>query len=355
MKNSADEIDELMNELVNGDQKRRIDLLKERLPEEEKREYEIILTKLAQKLPEAEKVFWEILQTTEDKDSEEYDKVAFACFVALNIYYRHKMDISKLRNLVSHFEDHFQNEKHPLLPHVLSIYYKTLGTEKINLEKSLEYARAAAKRLEHAGVYHNLAETLVNWVDEGYCETPTQRESYLKEADELIDKAIKMNPDYAKFYSTKAQLLSIQGDFARAMKYINEAIDKEDSSANDYAIRIAGYLTVKAKILFRKYLREAVDQAKQEIEKELERYRLQSIELLGLFAALISFVVSSIQFITAQSVENVALLMLLFTGSILGIYGGLGVILYGRRHLMRIVAVLALAATLVVLALVMIW
>lgn len=269
MKNSVDEIDELMNELIKGDQERRIGLLKERLPQEEKREYEIILTKLAQKLPEAEKVFSEVLQTTQDKDSEEYDKVAFACFVALNIYYRHKMDISKLKNLVNRYEDHLQNKKHPLLPHVLSIYYKTLGTEKTNLEESLKYARAAAKRLEHAGAYHNPAETLVNWIDEGYCETPTQRESYLNEADELIDKAIKMNPDYAKFYSTKAQLLSIRGDFARAMKYINEAIDKEDSSANDYSIRIAGYLTVKAKILFRKYLKEAIDQENRKLKRSL--------------------------------------------------------------------------------------
>lgn len=47
-------------------------------------------------------------------------------------------------------------------------------------------------------------------------------------------------------------------------------------------------------------------------------------------------------------------MMLLFTGSILGIYGGLGVMLHGGKHFGRIAAVLTLAGLLIVLALKMI-
>jgi hypothetical protein len=81
----------------------------------------------------------------------------------------------------------------------------------------------------------------------------------------------------------------------------------------------------------------------------LSGLKCQIVELLGLFTAIISFTVGSIQLVLNQIFAQGAMLLIVFSGCILIIYGGLGIILYGRGHLKRTISVLIMGLLLVVL------
>ncbi|MGB9859482.1 MAG: hypothetical protein ACPLQP_06065 [Moorellaceae bacterium] len=323
------------------------------LPSETDREFEVLLTRVAQ-IQGIDGLFYQILEEALKEGNEvdeRYRKIAYACFYGLNIYYRHARDITKVGKLIEQYQELFGG--HPTFPHVLSLYYRSTGKQQDSY-RALHYARQAANAVRnHAGILHSLAEILINLIDEGVLE----RESNLAEAEAAINEALHLDPDYPKFYSTKSQLLALKGSFAEAKELVQRAIDMEDSGAFDYSIRLNGYYYLLAKIQLMEfskkveeklsYATDYIAQARRETEEQLKQFRNESLQFLGLFAAIVSFTVGSIQFIAKQPFEQGILLLLVFSGSLLCIYAGLSIMLYGKSGWYRIIAILLLAAVLI--------
>jgi len=323
------------------------------LPSETDREFEVLLTKVAQ-IPGIERLFAEALEKALKQRNEgdhQAERIAYASFYGLNIYYRHVRDITKVGKLIEQYQEFFSG--HPTFPHLLSLFYRSTGKQQ-DLYIALYYARQAANAVpENAGILHSLAEILINLIDEGLID----RGDNLAEAETAINKAISLDPSYPKFYSTKSQLLALKGNFAEAKELVQRAIDMEDSSAYDYSIRLNAYHYLLAKIQLMEfgkkveeklsYTIDYIGKARQETEEQLKQFRNESLQFLGLFAAIVSFTVGSIQFIAKQPFEQGILLLLVFSGSLLCIYAGLSIMLYGRSFLSRILAILVLAAILI--------
>ena len=84
---------------------------------------------------------------------------------------------------------------------------------------------------------------------------------------ESINHAIATDPDYAKFYITKARLFALKGSFKEADNYVKLAISKENSSRHDYALTILNYQSHRISFEF------------QQKEKELTE-RIEKLENL---------------------------------------------------------------------------
>jgi hypothetical protein len=329
-------IDILNDNMRESTEENKLEYLKDFLadmPSEESRLYELVVTMIVQKVPDVFKLLTGLFNKTKNNKDPESEKISFTCFYAINIYYRRMKDTSRLKDFIEENRREYINDKHPIMYHLLSIYYKTLGGH-YNMIKSLEYAKEASKRIEgHAGVLHNLAESIINVVNDGYAD-PNDINKMIIEAEEAVDEAIRLDPDFPKFYSTKAQIMAAKGDYQDAYNLIKTAIDKEDSSAADYPIRISGYIEVLFNIRI-KELSARTNEKMKEIESQMNGFRNQSIELLGLFAAVISFTVASIQLVLNQPFNQGAMLLVVFSGCLLITYSSLSIILHGKTYWQR--------------------
>ena len=119
---------------------------------------------------------------------------------------------------------------------------------------------------EHSGAWHLLADLAARY----YEENPRTNKASLNQEEWFnmgfiaVQKAIELEDSYAKFYSTRARLYSLIGEYDKALKDIKIAIDKEDSSNIDYSMRISTYLSQKMRIESEKQ-RSLIDQRRDEI------------------------------------------------------------------------------------------
>lgn len=356
------------------------------LPKEIERDYEKDLTKIV--LSYKSDVIEEVLNNIVRKRAEEtssvddllIDQLVFNSFYALNILYRRIKDIEKLRKLCDRFgllekqvrekkKDIFKN--HPMLYHLLSLYYKSLGTKEdyVSALKYAEYAYDNIKLREHAGVVHNLAETYIEINIKNVLDGETIDDDFLKKAEDLIEKAIDLEKKssektYPKFWVTKAKLKALKGVkenfretyFEEAENLINKAIIEEDSKSMDYSLRISGYLYELSRIQLLKMVSkyQIINEKMKENEELIEKLKIQSIELLGLFSAIISFIIGGLQLFVNKAFDESISILLAYAGALLTIYSSLGIILYGKKYKFRTFLVFAIGLFLIILSLI-IW
>src|SRR4030095_6934489 len=98
--------------------------------------------------------------------------------------------------------------------------------------------RARAKWPYHAGIGHHYAETVALCVYEKY-HLPDK--DLLDAALRAVDASIDEEPRYAKFHRTRGWLQFLAGDSEEGKQSFARAMDYEDSSESDYAIRIGSY------------------------------------------------------------------------------------------------------------------
>ena len=209
----------------------------------------------------------------------------------------------------------------------------------------------------NAGAHHALADTVAKLFEAAEI-TPERRpdEEWLKKGEEAVHKALALDPNYAKFYCTKARILSLQGNYNEALQNINIAIDRENSSRSDYALRIGKYQMYEQIIRGQKqtraieanmqqrmanelnkqmdlYLNE-VRRKQAELEQQANQSMSKNMEFLGLFAGSVSFTIGGISIastVAQQSLLAAAGLLIVLMGSLLGVFAGFGIILHGYK------------------------
>ncbi|MET8576729.1 hypothetical protein [Streptomyces sp. NPDC005012] len=132
-----------------------------------------------------------------------------------------------------------------------------------------------------------------------------------------VERSIEADPERARFRAVKGQLCALLGRHEEAEAAIRRALDLEDSSQNGYAIRVIEYQRLRADIRLRaeterirEALRETTERLDQEMDRrlgtvsetirrreeaELAKLRSESLGTLGLLAAVIAFIVTSVQ------------------------------------------------------------
>ena len=190
------------------------------------------------------------------------------------------------------------------------------------LKRALESAKEAKEVLPNTPGALNLYTEVVAVIGErGRVE-----EEELEQAVLSIGKAIGTDSKYAKYYANRARILALQGQYNNSYQDIDKAIEIEIFDEHTLW-RVTSYEEIRIKVRLQQHsveIEQQADEMKQEQErarKQMTAMRGETLTLLGLLAAVIAFVVSSIQLVSGLQSVEAGILMTIMAGLILVVFG----------------------------------
>ena len=207
---------------------------------------------------------------------------------------------------------------------------------------------------------HNYAEAIATAMEEEVVSSP----SHIIDAIDYVKKAIALAPKYAKYYCTFGRLLALKGQVAKGSQLIKKAIDLEDSKKNDYAIRIGDYQAYLSRLIFMQYtnkLQHKIDGFETKVENTQDKVSnlvqssmTKNMEFLGFFAALVSFIIASIQILSKQPFEKATQLIIVLNGCLLCAFAGFFALIHEKKYFIRILIVFLLGSAMIISSLLLI-
>jgi tetratricopeptide (TPR) repeat protein len=282
--------------------------------------YELELTKIAAKISDNS-----LLENLEDsfvKVNQTDNNFAYAIFFVVVTKIRHNDDFEGLRK---QFDTHgvlFSN--HPTFSH-LQLLMETSDISIINSSSLMQRAYKDTEKIpNNAGVLHFFAELVAKIYErENESEQKDIKELWYEKAIQAIDKAIELEIEYAKYYSTKARLLSIDNKFDEAIRLSDKAINLENSDRTDYSVRIGSYQYFKTRINFQreKYLlvteNDAIKSKVDSLLKKVDASTVKNLEFLGFFSGVIALIVATVQVSISMPIHDASKLILVLVGALL--------------------------------------
>jgi len=262
-------------------------------------------------------------------DSKAKADLSYAAFYALNVYYRRMNHLSELEELMKKHSTRFKSRR--TISHLQALNYQKQG----DLKQARRCAKTAVDKLpEHPGVLHHFAQVVV---DLRQRDSSAVDDAMLREASEALDGAITLtNEGYARYFATLARLLTLEGDYDGADRAIRDAIDKEDRGNRDYTLLIGEYQAIRLETEFERSMSRLESQGAG-LAEEIESVRSESVQMLGLLAAAIAFIVTSTQIAThAANFDRGGRLFLLVIGGVIVVFSAFSLtnaLLRAKRHL----------------------
>ncbi|MBO7571234.1 MAG: TIR domain-containing protein [Bacteroidales bacterium] len=243
------------------------------LPSEKTREYEKKIAKYAEYSASKER------QIALERIIEKHLPSEYAAFFCLCTIYRRNKDFERMNHLI---ETHHEYKKHLSYNHLV-VQYLVHSETFYDYDELLIMAYRDAKMLDdNSGYLQAFCNAFITIVEQ--CDDVSQKkiiQEWYDTAEECIDKAIELDPDYAKFYSTKARIVGVKGMFSDAESLLNIAISKENSSRPDYAITIQNYQYYKLNLSIRK-LDYKYKERISKLENELYQIKIQLTDKIPL-------------------------------------------------------------------------
>ncbi len=182
-------------------------------------EFDLELTRFFEK--EQDLKGMDLMKCTVQLIAEEKTDEAFACLYLFTIYLKRDNNIDGLEKVVTDYEDVFPEEKYPLILELKSRYLKRRKNDIDSWKKALECDKKALKLLHGVffagstyGINASYVSTLCRILEHGakHSQDLCRIKEFISEDDcaegvSCISDNIKSNPDYAKNYFLKAQLL----------------------------------------------------------------------------------------------------------------------------------------------------
>lgn len=303
-------------------------------------DYAVELREFAQKLYQKDGALFPInlfCEIIEDVDIDLF--IRFNAYYTLSIYYRRHENKDEFRDLVNKYSDFFNEKAYNEACHLnpynninLSLYHMYLSNKNnSHITIALEEAQKALNHLKNnRGVCQTYADIFATALEHGrkFSEADNQY------ALDIIDKAIYLKDDYAKYYCTKGRLKFYIGDnYDESFRLIEKAIELEDKTKSDSIFRVSQYyyylLDLKAKLVDLKAEKNAVEikntlgnyQSDMKIlldrnKDDIENMKSKYLEFLAFFAAILAFIISSIQVMKNVTGfrESAALILVLVGG-----------------------------------------
>ena len=262
----------------------------------------------------------------------------FIAFFVLHTKYRRRKDYRKVLELYDAYARYPSGKygdawkDYAYLKHIALERYTLPGSED---ELNLYIVKEAEERLsdpvlgKNPGVLHLFALLTARFfgADTSHGDL---RQPYLDRALRSCREAIRLS-NAPRFYNTEGRLLSLLGDYDGASASIRRAISEEWSDGADYAIRIASYSSHKVKIEAMQQM-ELLKAQQSELDEKLKRIqteRVKTLELMGLFVAVVSFIIGSIQITLSVGgvLSGAAGLILVLMGAVVLAFCGVSFVL----------------------------
>lgn len=233
-----------------------------------------------------EKELCDILERDDD------NQIKFNAFYSLSVLYRKQKSFSKLSKIVNDFQALFYEK--PLFLYLKSSIYKKKLTKR-DAMLGIEYALQAIniiekKRIRYPGFYQNYADAVATAFENQLIKDV----KLINEGIIKINKAISIDPNYAKYYYTLGRLQILCGEFNEAKQNFFLAMDIEDPSRKDFAIRISEYQDAMMKCSVIQTLKE-YEKSKKNLQEEINDTRNSIIQFIGFFAAILALVLTAVQ------------------------------------------------------------
>lgn len=298
----------------------------DKLPSELERSYAFEVRELVKNLSDPIKALSQVLE-----DELFPTQIRFNAFYGIVTTLWEKQEFKKYREFVDKYETIFGRKA--FFDTFKCQYYSCLGS-KGNLRIALDYAhKAKEKAPDLPNVLHLFTRTVIE--NSEVLKKP-MKEKYFIEAEDAINKAISISQEsYARYFATKAELLILMDRFEEASDLIRKAIEIEPATHPSYTLRIGNYQDIRLKITFLDYTKKIKYHYLDSLNK-LEEVRLRVIELLGILAAIIAFLVTTIQVGKGLVFEEAARLMIISGGVILIIFSSYSVIFFRETKLSQI-------------------
>lgn len=331
------------------------------LPDEKERAFEEWMVRLISETMSIEKDLIKILE-----ENQESLKVLYNAFYCICTYYRKEKNIIKYKEILVRYEYCFA--ENPTYSYLKAMYLMQRGTEAdikaaIKLsQKSMEYIP------DNVGIIHCYTEVVAKAFEENILNLKNNKPKLNEAKKLLLSKVLRETYDYAKFHCTYGRLLGISGNYIEAAKEIISAIDKEISDGNYYSLRMAEYQRYLIQVTSKNY-EKAILQF-EDYNSNMDRWNREmganiansiekvqgalnkNLESLGFFAALVSFIIASVQILTNLNFEDAFELILALGGTMMIVLSGFGIILNGCMYIKRSKAVFGMGVITITLALV---
>jgi hypothetical protein len=245
--------------------------------------------------------------------------VRFAALYLMLVYLNQQERTADYEQLVRANETEFGLEPYFNTFRALVARGRGIGGQPELLRTAVDFARRAAADLPgHVGVQHQIATFIADYLE---LDEKAVSRGLLEEADRAISLVLSSpQRQRAHYFETRSRISALQGNYSAARTAIAEAISAEPAGAPDVYRRLARYQATRVRIdLLEERARSSAQQ--QQFRQELDRFRTQQVELLGLLAAVVAFVASAAS-IAAQSAKAAdgARLMCAMAGAVILVF-----------------------------------
>lgn len=284
------------------------------LPEQSQLTFPFEARKILAQAPNAEAV----MRTVLADESNPHD-VRFAALYLMLVYLNQQERTADYEQLVRANETEFGLEPYFNTFRALVARGRGIGGQPELLRTAVDFARRAAADLPgHVGVQHQIATFIADYLE---LDEKAVSRGLLEEADRAISLVLSSpQRQRAHYFETRSRISALQGNYSAARTAIAEAISAEPAGAPDVYRRLARYQATRVRIdLLEERARSSAQQ--QQFRQELDRFRTQQVELLGLLAAVVAFVASAAS-IAAQSAKAAdgARLMCAMAGAVILVF-----------------------------------
>lgn len=326
------------------------------------REYDVQVSKFVSKYGTLENhPFFEQLDNIIEGEN---DDKGYLAYNIKHTYWRRIKKYEKVRDLEERYRNRYINrESFPILHLRLEINLSAkTDEEKLEMAQNLRN-----KYPNNCGVVHDYCMMVANIYEFG--EERIKRDildNYIWDCKECIDRVAQNN--YAKFLWTKARIYTILGgieeDESKFNLYYHIAIESikrawmKEELGEQYSLRIATYRNCELYIK-NKYM---LDQAQRDLRKreyeqirsmdsfrnEISELKARNLEVIGLFVAIISFTIGSFEIVKqAKFIDQIFSIIILMCMTLV-VYGGLGIILHGKKFCLRNIIIIILGIIVIV-------
>lgn len=251
--------------------------------------------------------------------------IRFAALYAVLLRLRREERLTDYARVVNQHEREFGAEP----------YFHTFRAVVLRLEGSpaallqaIEHARQAARLLPDVpGVQHQVAELIAEHLEQR--EGPL-RPGELEEAEGLVDRAITLTYGrIAHYYETKARILCLRDEFTTARSMVRRAIELEPRDSQDYLRRISQYQATRVKIDVFAQRAEWI-RSRDDFRREVNEFRTQQLEMLGLLAGIVAFVASTANIASQATGANGVRLITAMAGAVIVVFVSFFLMVSGR-------------------------
>jgi tetratricopeptide (TPR) repeat protein len=277
-------------------------------------------------------------------DPSESDSDRFAAlYAALQALNRQERD-QDYAELVHRYEPRFG--KNPYYDTFRALVAFGDGTSASGTREAIRYVQRAMSSLaDRAGVQHQLASFYAHLVEINGTLSGEEIHNALDAVDRALSSTSIPNPNY---HFTRARLLRAAGRVDDAIVEIGIAIHKQDATDGGGIRRLTRFEAFRSTLAFEKKTLELLENLEQ-TKANLQRARSEQVQLLGVLAAVIALITSSVT-VAARWAPQQGLLVFL------GIAGGITVSFAtliwsaGGARLERLIPAVAVGLGLVALA-----